>query len=277
MQQLEDLNLLDNFLFQEVACNEEYGEEFCRIVLGTILNREMKNLKVEVEKTYLGTEPEYHGIRLDALVTEMSEDDSGSSERTIFDLEPNLYEIEYPERRGRYYHSLAAVKNFQRGDKYRDLADIYVIFILPYDPFGKGRMLYTMETCCREVPELFCDDGMHTLFLYTKGKYPPSKELADMLYYIENSRDENVTNVTLERISQMVRRTKSDGKVGIRYMQLWEHDEIIKKQTLEQGIRILMETYREDGHSREETFRKVQEKYQLTRQKTEEYMNQWWH
>ena len=34
-----------------------------------------------------------------------------------------------------------------------------------------------------------------------------------------------------------------------------------------------METYREDGHSREETFRKVQEKYQLTRQKTEEYMN----
>lgn len=98
-----------------------------------------------------------------------------------------------------------------------------------------------------------------------------------MLYYMENSRDENVTNVTLERISQMVRRTKSDGKVGIRYMQLWEHDEIIKKQTLEQGIRILMETYREDGHSREETFRKVQEKYQLTRQKTEEYMNQWWH
>ena len=56
-------------------------------------------------------------------------------------------------------------------------------------------------------------------------------------------------------------------------MQLWEHDEIIKKQALEQGveqgIRILMETYREDGHSREETFRKVQE--------TEEYMNQWWH
>ena len=64
-------------------------------------------------------------------------------------------------------------------------------------------------------------------------------------------------------------------------MQLWEHDEIIKKQALEQGveqgIRIQMETYREDGHSREETFRKVQEKYQLTRQKTEEYMNQWWH
>lgn len=64
-------------------------------------------------------------------------------------------------------------------------------------------------------------------------------------------------------------------------MQLWEHDEIIKKQALEQGveqgIRILMEAYREDGHSREETFRKVQEKYQLIRQKTEEYMNQWWH
>lgn len=41
-------------------------------------------------------------------------------------------------------------------------------------------------------------------------------------------------------------------------------------------FRILIEAYQEEGHSREETFQKVQEKYQLVRQKTEKYMKRWW-
>ena len=72
MQKLEDMNLIDNFLFQEVARNKEYGGEFCRIILETILGREIKEVEidVEVEKSIPGATLESHGIRLDALVKE---------------------------------------------------------------------------------------------------------------------------------------------------------------------------------------------------------------
>ena len=54
MQKLEDMNLIDNFLFQEVARNKEYGGEFCRIILETILGREIKEVEIDVEVDQTG-------------------------------------------------------------------------------------------------------------------------------------------------------------------------------------------------------------------------------
>ena len=58
MQKLEAMNLIDNFLFQEVARNKEYGGEFCRIILETILGREIK--EVEMMLKWKRVFPERH-------------------------------------------------------------------------------------------------------------------------------------------------------------------------------------------------------------------------
>lgn len=106
MQKLEDMNLIDNFLFQEVARNKEYGGEFCRIILETILGREIKEVEIdiEVEKSIPGATLESHGIRLDALVKERDphrmEVSTGSGAATYFDLEPNNYKISDPAAAG---------------------------------------------------------------------------------------------------------------------------------------------------------------------------------
>ena len=105
---LQELNLLDGFLFYELAGSKKYGERFCRIILERILGRPLKKIRVSVEKTLLGMEPEQHGIRIDAEVME----ESGS----IYDLEPNLYEMDDPARRSRYYHSLITTRNFEKGE-----------------------------------------------------------------------------------------------------------------------------------------------------------------
>ena len=34
------------------------------------------------------------------------------------------------------------------------LKKVYVIFIMPFDPFGCDRMIYTIKNCCVEEPEL---------------------------------------------------------------------------------------------------------------------------
>ena len=141
MQKLEDMNLIDNFLFQEVARNKEYGGEFCRIILETILGREIKEVEidVEVEKSIPGATLESHGIRLDALVKERDprrmEVSTGSGAATYFDLEPNNYKISDPARRGRYYQAVVTSEHFGKGLDYKYLMDTYVIFILSDDPF----------------------------------------------------------------------------------------------------------------------------------------------
>ena len=238
MKKLEDMNLINNFLFQEVARNEEYGKEFCRIIWGTILDREMGDMEIEVEKTLVGEGLESHGVRLDALVkerdTKRMEISSGAGE-AIFNLELNQYRISDPARRGRYYQAIVTSKYFESGEDYKGLMDTYVIFILPYDPFGEGRMMYTIRTGCVEQPDMPYEDGQATIFLYTKGKYAPSQGLSDMLKYIENSREENASNPALRRLSDMVRETKRDKAVGVRYKMWRDYESDMKKHAREEG------------------------------------------
>ena len=42
---IEELNLLDDFLFQETISNPEYGEEVCKIILSTILGKKIRRVK----------------------------------------------------------------------------------------------------------------------------------------------------------------------------------------------------------------------------------------
>lgn len=67
-RKLEELNLLDDFLFQELVTRGEEGEQFCRTLLGTILGKEIGRVKVIPQKTILGKGMENHGIKIDAYI-----------------------------------------------------------------------------------------------------------------------------------------------------------------------------------------------------------------
>ena len=51
---LEELNLIDDFLFQEIISRGETGEEICRILLSTILGRPIERVKVTTQKVLAG-------------------------------------------------------------------------------------------------------------------------------------------------------------------------------------------------------------------------------
>ena len=59
-RKLEDLDLLDNFLFQEMLSWEE-GEEFVRILLSTILDKEIHRVRIISQKSILGADTDRHG------------------------------------------------------------------------------------------------------------------------------------------------------------------------------------------------------------------------
>ena len=111
-----------------------------------------------------------------------------------------------------------------------------MIFISDYDPFGQGRMVYTIKNGVIEEPDMPYDDGARTIFLYTKGtKGNPPKELRELLRYLGDSRWENATSKELQRLHRMVTEVKHDGKVGLAYMKSFERDKRLLEKGREEG------------------------------------------
>jgi hypothetical protein len=87
-KKLEDLNLLDDFLFNAMVTHGEDGERFCRKLLKIIFGREFGKLTVISQKVYYGTDTDKHGARLDVYLDEDAtcvEAENG----TIYDIEPD--------------------------------------------------------------------------------------------------------------------------------------------------------------------------------------------
>lgn len=238
---LKELNVMDDFLFHEMITRGEKGEEFCRILLRTILGQEIRNVKVIAQRKVQGRSPNQHGIILDALI-EASQDADGQKEADvevepdIFDIEPNQYrEISEPKRT-RYYHALIDARILKSGVHYENMKNVTVIMILPYDPFGKGRMVYTIEKRCKEEPGMDYNDGLHTIFINARstGK-DASQELCDMLKYMQESKAENATNQDLKYIHNLMTEVKEDEEVGVSYMKSWEREEYIRREGRKEG------------------------------------------
>ncbi|MBQ2934757.1 MAG: Rpn family recombination-promoting nuclease/putative transposase [Lachnospiraceae bacterium] len=234
-RKLEDLNLIDNFLFQEMLTQQEDGEKFARILLKTILGKPIRNVKIVPQKNIPGIDVDKHGIRLDAYIEEVEDELNGEMAdaeiiSSIYDIEPNAtYERKTLPKRMRYYHGLIDTKLLSAGAGYDKLPNVFIIFILPYDPFGKNRMVYTVQNCCIEDYSIPYDDGARKMFLYTRGcEGNPSQELKDMLKYIEKSTAENITNQDIASVSELVNKVKKRKEVGINYMKSWEMEQMAR-------------------------------------------------
>ena len=136
----------------------------------------------------------------------------------------------------RYYHGLIDTQLLASGVDYKRLQNVIIIIILPYDPFGKNRMVYTIRNQCLEDTTIPYDDGAKKIFLYTKGEEGnPSQELKDMLKYIENTTQNNITNQDIESIHKLVEKIKRKREVGINYMKSWEHDQWMRDEGRTEG------------------------------------------
>ena len=241
-RKLEDLNLIDNFLFQEMLTQKEDGEKFAKILLKTILGKPIRNVKIIPQKNIPGIDVDKHGIRLDAYIEEVVDDLNGEMADaeiipSIYDIEPNnTYERKTLPKRMRYYHGLIDTKLLSAGAGYEKLPNVFIIFILPYDPFDKNRMVYTVQNRCIEDNTIPYDDGARKIFLYTKGcEGNPRQELKDMLKYIEKSTAENITNQDIASVSELVNKVKKRKEVGINYMKSWEMEQMARDEGRKEG------------------------------------------
>ena len=233
-KKLEELNLLDDFLFNAMMTYPEMGEKFTRKILKLLFNKEFRNLKVIAQKSYGGLNTDLRGARLDVYVeSDDSAEIDASEDAAIYDLEPDKndkakYIAAFPQRI-RFYHAIIDSRSLKSGEDFGKLKRVYVIFICNYDPFGYDRVKYTIRNMCVEEPEMPYDDGAQTIVLYTKGAKGDdiSEELRQFLNYMENTTQTNAVNDTLKDIQKMVDIVKRDGEVSLSYMKGFERDTIM--------------------------------------------------
>ncbi len=234
-KKLEDMNLLDNFLFGSVVTYPGIGEAFTRKLLKIIFGREFKRLSVYPQRVFYGNDSNLHGTRLDVYLEEKAEDEALGEQAAVYDIEPDQNdsegEVKALPRRLRFYHAKIDTQNLKAGDDYEKLKNVIIIMIMPYDPFGLKRMAYTIKNSCMEVPEMEYDDGASTLFLYTGGtEGNPGEALKQLMRYMENTTKENVVNKDLQDIHGMIETVKQDAEVTIKYMRLMEDERILLRR-----------------------------------------------
>ncbi|MFR7393433.1 MAG: PD-(D/E)XK nuclease family transposase [Anaerostipes hadrus] len=177
---LQDLTLLDRFLFAEVMEDAETFENVLSIILGQDISIK-GHPQSEHEKR---TSPLKRQVRLDVW----AEDDTDA----VYNIEAQKENTKNLPHRSRFYQALIDSKLLDPGEiDFSKMKDCYSIIIAPFDLFGEGLYQYTFQMNCNETGQPL-NDGAIRIFLNTHGQNPEdiSSELKELLYYMEHTTED---------------------------------------------------------------------------------------
>ena len=262
---LDDLNLVDKFLFDETMENVEAYQA----TISILTENETELLsKPETEKEFR-ISPELREIRLDVI--------SMDKDKKIYYSEmqkKNTYNL---TKRSRYYQAQLDVSLLEPGSvDFNQLNDSCFILIAPFDIFGRGLYRYTFEGTCLECPDLKIQDGARRIFINTNGTNDSdfSQEFLDFMKYITSSTDESASKTTSSKIKlihQNVRKIKASEKMGVKFMQQWEVEVLARQEERDEGIRILIIDNLEENTPKDRIIEKLIRHFSLTEDKANEY------
>ena len=115
-----------------------------------------------------------------------------------------------------------------KGQLYDELKRSYVIFICPFDLYGKGRHIYTFENICKEDGSISMGDEAVKIILNAKGTLDDvSDELKAFLDYVAGKKPKDAY---VERLEEAVKEAKKNREWRHEYMMLLMRDqENVKK------------------------------------------------
>lgn len=286
---LQELDLIDAFLFGASTEKPQDAEFIAKLIIERATNEKVDKISVVSEKELSGIDISHHGIRMDLYVEEYEEKRLAK----VYDIEPNKYKPSELPMRSRYSQSLTDVKLLKAGEQYENLPEYISIWILPYDPFGKNRMLYTVKNSVEEFPELIYNDGVKRLFLFVGGELGGTEKLKELLQYFSSSKKANVTDTELEQLHSIVENAKHNQEVGKRYMTLQDMIDYEKKESYEDGVAFGREEGRKEGRNEarkegilalinslselniptEQIEEQLMQKFSLTKEEAQAYLN----
>ena len=219
IEKWEDLTLANNFIFQKYMSNKEN----CKKLLSEIFGRPIEKIEYHSLEKTIKEGFDAKGIRVDVYF---------KGDDRVYNVEMQTTKRELPKR-SRYYHSMLDLSTLESGESYKNIAESYVIFICTFDPLEKEYYRYDMSMCCTNVKNVKYDDGQHTIFLNTKGKYGEvSKYLKSFLKATDGVFDS--TDISA-KIENEINRVKTNNVWRDEYMFQEMHDIEMKEEGKEEG------------------------------------------
>lgn len=224
---LQDLTLLDRFLFAEVMEDPKTFENILSIILGEDISIKGRPQSEHESRT----SPLKRQVRLDVW----AEDETDA----VYNVEAQKENTKNLPHRSRFYQALIDSKLLDPGEvDFSNMKDCYSIIIAPFDLFGRGLYQYTFQKTCAETGQPL-EDGATRIFLNTHGKNSEdiSPELKELLYYMEHTTEEiSCSTSRLQQIKNHVNIVKSSEEIGVKYMQEWEEKILEKRKARAEGL-----------------------------------------
>lgn len=251
---LEDLNVIDDFLMNAAASDREDGEEFCRLILSTLLEREVGKIHINTQKVISAGAPNLRGIRMDVEIIE-----SAGELINVYDIEPCRYHKRGLEKSNRFYQAKIDSRYMESGERdFTKLPNLYIITILPYDPFGENYMMYQIINQCLEVRGLNIKTDCGIFILIQQEKMGGSPAIRELLQYFQNSTETNARSERLQRIHEHVKKVKVLPEMREEFMRL---DDIIYYEREEadqnRAVQDILELLEDCGEVSEELKNKI--------------------
>ena len=219
----EELKFTDDFMFCKIL---ESREDLCKELVELILGVKIEIVHSIGKQRPIEITPDNKGIRMDVY---MEGDDK------IFNVEMQNAHVEDLPRRARYYQSACDIEMLEKGAKYNDLKDSYIIFICTFDPFNQGLSKYTVVPHIVENPEAEYNDGTTKVFLSSavEDDEEISEGLRDFLNYIGGR---ETTSDLAGKLEAALADAKSKKKWSKEYMFLYEIEDAARAEGREEGL-----------------------------------------
>lgn len=218
----EELPITDRFMFAMVFSHKEIAKPFLEAVLGIKIH-EIK--EPEPEKT-VDVSPVHKGVRFDVFVKETG---PGGETLRCFDIELQMEDTKEIPKRTRYYQAMRDSEALSRGEKYRNLKDLYIIFLCPEDIFGHGRAVYRFMNLEVDNPKIELGDlCFKNFYIFNKYRDVAEKSIRDYLEYFATK---TPISPETENIDRLVKWYQTDNETRIRYMTWQEEiDDIVDQE-----------------------------------------------
>ena len=262
-KEFEQLNMIDNFLMNELANDAKFGEDACRELVSSLLQRKIGKVRIISQKNIPPGLPDQRGIILDVEMEENTDiQKDGLPGINVYDLEPHRKpkKKENLPKRTRFYQAKIDERRLKSGERdFGKLPNLYIIFILDYDPFGYDRVCYTFDNICVEMPELNYDDGLEIVYFNTTGTIGGNESVRNMLRFIEESTRENAVDDATRKMYDYVRQVKEQEVSKMRFVTYKEFFEDEIEEAIEEAREGLKEEVREEV--KEDNIRKLAASY----------------
>ena len=214
------LGFTDDLMFQNVMKDPVN----CRMFLHEVLpDLDIQGLTVRTQERIAFNKEEKFSV-LDVLIKD--------SQGRKYDIEMQVAPQKDLDKRARYYMYKMMEDGFlHQGEEYGELTAVYVIFVLPFDPKGKGLKRYTFTYSAREDKSVELNDESEIIYLNSKGKKGSvSQGLEDFYSLMEGK------NTTNSEFIKRIKKTMDNYRKTEEWSEHVMNTEQIKEMALAQGL-----------------------------------------